>query len=144
MAALIYVAVGVLTNASGRVLIARRGADLHQGGLWEFPGGKVESGEDVRQALARELLEELGIRVEASEPLLTVERTITATGVLRWIFTRLATGRVSPGGRRASPWPGSCHRAWTTTNFPRPTWLSLCGYSRRSVFLHPRPMEKRR
>ena len=73
MAALIHVAVGVLTNASGRVLIARRGADLHQGGLWEFPGGKVESGEDVRQALARELLEELGIRVEASEPLLTVE-----------------------------------------------------------------------
>ena len=73
MAALIHVAVGVLTNASGRVLIARRGADLHQGGLWEFPGGKVESGEDVRQALTRELLEELGIRVEASEPLLTVE-----------------------------------------------------------------------
>ena len=73
MAALIHVAVGVLTNASGRVLIARRGADLHQGGLWEFPGGKVEPGEDVRQALTRELLEELGIRVEASEPLLTVE-----------------------------------------------------------------------
>ncbi|MGB0765926.1 MAG: NUDIX domain-containing protein, partial [Luminiphilus sp.] len=69
MAALIHVAVGVLTNASGRVLIARRGADLHQGGLWEFPGGKVESGEDVRQALTRELLEELGISVEASEPL---------------------------------------------------------------------------
>jgi len=73
MAAQIHVAVGVLTNASGRVLIARRGADLHQGGLWEFPGGKVEPGEDVRQALTRELLEELGIRVEASEPLLTVE-----------------------------------------------------------------------
>ena len=73
MAALIHVAVGVLTNASGRVLIARRGADLHQGGLWEFPGGKVEPGEDVRQALTRELLDELGIRVEASEPLLTVE-----------------------------------------------------------------------
>ena len=73
MAAVIHVAVGVLTDASGRVLIARRGADLYQGGLWEFPGGKVEAGENVQQALARELLEELGIRVEASEPLLAVE-----------------------------------------------------------------------
>ena len=44
-----------------KVLIARRPEHLHQGGLWEFPGGKVESGEAPEQALARELQEELGI-----------------------------------------------------------------------------------
>ena len=69
MAAL-HVAVGVLTAADGRVLIARRAAKAHQGGLWEFPGGKVEPGESVQQALAREFAEELGVAVQATQPLL--------------------------------------------------------------------------
>lgn len=69
MAAL-HVAVGVLTAPDGRVLITRRAADVHQGGLWEFPGGKVEPGESVQQALVREFAEELGIAVHATQPLL--------------------------------------------------------------------------
>jgi len=69
----VLVAVGVLCGAEGRVLIARRHSDSHQGGLWEFPGGKVEAGESVEGALARELREELGVTVTASRPLLTVE-----------------------------------------------------------------------
>ncbi len=72
MAAEIHVAVGVLQDALGRILIARRSDALHQGGLWEFPGGKVEPGEDVAEALSRELFEELGIRVQSSQPLLEV------------------------------------------------------------------------
>ena len=68
----LHVAVGVLTDAEGRILLARRPAELHQGGLWEFPGGKVEPGETVFEALGRELKEELGISVEASSPLLEV------------------------------------------------------------------------
>jgi len=102
MAALIHVAVGVLTNASGRVLIARRGADLHQGGLWEFPGGKVEPGEDVRQALTRELLEELGIRVEASEPLLTVEHDYGDRRVALDI-QRVSDWQGEPRGQESQP-----------------------------------------
>ena len=102
MAAPIHVAVGVLTNASGRVLIARRGADLHQGGLWEFPGGKVESREDVRQALARELLEELGIRVEASEPLLTVEHDYGDRRVALDIH-RVSRWQGEPRGQEGQP-----------------------------------------
>jgi len=54
------------------ILIARRPAHLHQGGLWEFPGGKVADGEDARAALARELREELAIAVVECAPLLTV------------------------------------------------------------------------
>lgn len=68
----LHVAVGVLTDANGRILIARRPAELHQGGLWEFPGGKVEPGETLQCALARELKEELGVTVEATEPLLEI------------------------------------------------------------------------
>lgn len=69
---LVHVAVGVLRDAAGRVLIARRHAAAHQGGRWEFPGGKVEPGESVLAALQREFVEELSIDVCAAEPLLQV------------------------------------------------------------------------
>lgn len=57
----IHVAVGVIHGADGKILVAQRAAQQHLGGLWEFPGGKVEDGESVTEALARELHEELGI-----------------------------------------------------------------------------------
>ncbi|HPE72839.1 MAG TPA: NUDIX domain-containing protein, partial [Candidatus Competibacter sp.] len=66
----VHVAVGIVAGADGAVLIARRPDHVHQGGLWEFPGGKVEHGESVIAALGRELREELGIAVRAAEPLL--------------------------------------------------------------------------
>ena len=68
----VRVAVGVLIDTAERVLIAQRTAAAHQGGLWEFPGGKVELGETTPIALARELTEELGITVMESEQLMTV------------------------------------------------------------------------
>jgi 8-oxo-dGTP diphosphatase len=60
-----------LTDAHGRVLIAQRPFDKEHGGLWEFPGGKIEAGESPEAALARELREELGVTVmpEHLEPL---------------------------------------------------------------------------
>jgi len=58
---MIHVAAGVLIDADGRVLLAQRPPGKHLALMWEFPGGKLEPGEDARQGLARELAEELGI-----------------------------------------------------------------------------------
>jgi len=69
----VHVAVGVVSDPEGNILIGRRRPDSHQGGLWEFPGGKVKAGETVRQALQRELLEELGIAIGPATPLIAVE-----------------------------------------------------------------------
>ena len=68
----LHVAVAAIVSADGRVLISRRPERVHQGGLWEFPGGKVEPGEDTETALARELQEELAITPTQTAPLVQV------------------------------------------------------------------------
>ena len=72
MASRIHVAVGVLIDSKDCVLLTRRLKGTHLAGYWEFPGGKVEAGESVHTALARELEEELGTRIGETVPLMTV------------------------------------------------------------------------
>ena len=67
-----HVVAGVLSDAHGRVLVAQRGAGKHLAGTWEFPGGKLDPGENAHAGLRRELREELGIEIGASEPLIRV------------------------------------------------------------------------
>lgn len=62
------VAVGVLIDAAGRFLVTSRPAGKVYAGHWEFPGGKIEAGESVAQALQRELHEELGITIGDAQP----------------------------------------------------------------------------
>jgi len=62
------VAVGVLINRDGRFLLTSRPEGKVYAGYWEFPGGKLEAGESVEQALRRELHEELGITIAAAQP----------------------------------------------------------------------------
>lgn len=75
---ILFVVAAALTNEMGEILLQKRPPDAQMGGLWEFPGGKVDHGEQPEMALVRELWEELGIAVEindlvpetfASEPL---------------------------------------------------------------------------
>lgn len=78
----IHVAVAVIQNDQGEVLIAQRPAHKHQGGLWEFPGGKVEVGEDLPSALKRELQEELGITAARLQPLMRIDHDYPDKSVL--------------------------------------------------------------
>ncbi|MBL4619613.1 MAG: (deoxy)nucleoside triphosphate pyrophosphohydrolase [Alphaproteobacteria bacterium] len=66
MAKLLLVAACALVDRDGRVLLARRPEGKPMAGLWEFPGGKLATGETPEQALVRELKEELGIETETS------------------------------------------------------------------------------
>jgi len=68
----VEVAVGVVKHDEN-IFITKRDESQHQGGLWEFPGGKIELGESVSDALARELKEEIGIDVHHSYSLINIE-----------------------------------------------------------------------
>jgi 8-oxo-dGTP diphosphatase len=69
---MIDVVCGILWNEGGEFLACRRAAGKHLGGLWEFPGGKVEPSESHAAALSRELREELGVSVTVGEALAPV------------------------------------------------------------------------
>jgi 8-oxo-dGTP diphosphatase len=86
----IHVAAGVILNAEREVLLALRPLNKHKGGLWEFPGGKVESGETAQQALARELLEEVNLTVLESNPLIIVDHDYgdKLVRLEAWLVTR--------------------------------------------------------
>lgn len=87
----VHVAVGVIRNRKNQILIARRPSHVHLGGLWEFPGGKVENNETVQQALQRELKEELNISFNpnSSYPLIKITHQYTEKKVLLdvWVVT---------------------------------------------------------
>ncbi|MBB1337195.1 MULTISPECIES: 8-oxo-dGTP diphosphatase MutT [Pseudoalteromonas] len=69
---IVNVAVGVIKK-NNAIFICKRADEQHQGGLWEFPGGKVEAGESVFVALKRELIEEVGLTIHSSSQLMVIE-----------------------------------------------------------------------
>ncbi len=86
---LIQVAAGVLRRADGELLLAQRPVGKIAAGYWEFPGGKIERGESPRQALDRELHEELGIRVRTARPLIRFRHEYSDRSVVldTWLIT---------------------------------------------------------
>jgi 8-oxo-dGTP diphosphatase len=67
------IGVAVIWNHSGQILIDRRKIGGTMGGLWEFPGGKIEVGETVAECIVREIREELGIEITVGEQLISIE-----------------------------------------------------------------------
>lgn len=93
----VHVAVGVIENNAKQILLAKRHAHLHQGGKWEFPGGKVESGETTSQALIRELKEEVDLCVSSTTPMMEIHHDYGDKKVIldiHWVtdFSGLANG----------------------------------------------------
>jgi mutator protein MutT len=78
----VHVVAAAVIDAAGRVLIAQRPAGKHLAGGWEFPGGKLEPGEERVAGLARELNEELGITIGAPRPLIRVRHAYPSRDVL--------------------------------------------------------------
>ena len=64
---MINVVAGIIYRDDGKFLIAQRNLNKNQGGLWEFPGGKLEPGETCEEALAREIREEMAADIEVLE-----------------------------------------------------------------------------
>ena len=98
---MIHVAVGLVLD-NDRVFVAQRDQNAHQGGLWEFPGGKVDAGETVEAALFRELNEELGIFVDYAEPVMQIKHDYTDKIVLLDVW-QIARYRGEPSGCEGQP-----------------------------------------
>lgn len=92
----------MLRDAEGRILLAQRPAGKHLAGTWEFPGGKREDGESAPVALARELAEELGIRVESASPWLTLTHRYPEIVVRLQLYT-VDTWHGRPRGLEGQP-----------------------------------------
>jgi 8-oxo-dGTP diphosphatase len=69
---MLHVVVAVIRDKNNQILIAQRAIKKHQGGKWEFPGGKVEKDESAQQTLTRELDEELGIQISLISSLIQI------------------------------------------------------------------------
>lgn len=101
-AAEIHVTCAAVFDAAGRILVTRRPADADQGGLWEFPGGKLEPGESPCAGLERELAEELGIAVREARPLIRVRHDYADRRVLLDCW-RVEAFRGIPRGLEGQP-----------------------------------------
>lgn len=118
----VHVAVGVVRDSHGKILLAKRRDHVHQGGLWEFPGGKVEPGESVQSALRRELREELAIEVDRCRPLIQIRHHYADKSVLLDV-REVQSFRGSPKGNEGQPlvWVDARElRAGTECPYPLP------------------------
>lgn len=101
----IHVVAGVLRDTRGRILLARRTEGRDLAGAWEFPGGKVESGESPMQALKRELHEELGIDIGVAEALISVPQRYANKSIVLDVYTiQSYTGKPKGREKQALAW----------------------------------------
>ncbi|MDE2428949.1 MAG: NUDIX domain-containing protein [Burkholderiales bacterium] len=126
-AAPIDVAVGILMNPDGDVLLGQRPAGKPYEGYWEFPGGKVEPGESIFHALVREFKEELDLTILHAEPWCCVEHVYPHAHVrLHFFISRDWTGEPQSLEGQAFAWQGSVAvTPLLPATIPLLTWLDL-------------------
>ena len=81
-----HIVVAIIRDKNNKILIAQRANEQHQGGKWEFSGGKVEAGETAQQALVRELDEELGIHITTATPLIQIQHHYADISIFLDVF----------------------------------------------------------
>lgn len=138
----IHVVAGVITNPQGEILLARRPDHLHQGGLWEFPGGKCEKGETPEQALARELREELDLVIQQIRPLIRIHHTYPEKSILLDVW-QVEKWQGQPWGREQQllqwcPPQRLREKAFPAANYPIITAVQLPSM----YLITPEPLSK--
>jgi 8-oxo-dGTP diphosphatase len=104
----VNVAVGILMKANGDVLLGQRPEGKPYAGYWEFPGGKVEEGEAILDALKREFMEELGVQIISAEPWCGVEHIYPHAHVrLHFYISRVWSGEPQSLEGQAFAWQGT-------------------------------------
>lgn len=114
----IHVSAGALIDGTGRVLTSRRPDGVHQGGLWEFPGGKVEPHETPLESLRRELAEELGIGLKNARPLIQVHHDYVDRSI--WLDVwRVTSWSGEPRGQEGQALRWTDPKRLDASDFPR-------------------------
>lgn len=126
----IDVAVGILMKENGDVLLAQRPAGKPYEGYWEFPGGKVEAGETIEDALKREFMEELGITVLTADPWCGVEYVYPHAHVrLHFYISRQWKGHPQSREQQSFRWQGTIHvEPLLPATIPLLQWLDALRY----------------
>lgn len=81
-----FIGVAVIWNDQGQILIDKRLDEGLLGGLWEFPGGKIEPGETVKDCIRREIKEEIGINIAVNHHLITLEHTYSSFRITLQVY----------------------------------------------------------
>lgn len=113
----LHIAVGIIRNPQGEIFITRRAADAHMANKWEFPGGKIETGESPEQALARELQEEVGITVAAASLFDKLEYQFPDRHITLWFFL-VESWEGEPWGKEGQPGRWLSQRELIADDFP--------------------------
>jgi 8-oxo-dGTP diphosphatase len=128
----IDVAVGILMKPNGDILFAQRPPGKPYAGYWEFPGGKVEPGEPIIDALGREFQEELGVEILEAEPWCGVEHVYPHAHVrLHFYISRSWSGDPQSLEGQAFAWQGSVElQPILPATIPLLEWLDKLRYGR--------------
>ena len=114
---IVIVVAAIIRDHDGRLLITKRFDEAHLGGLWEFPGGKVEGGESLSEALIREIREELGVDIKVGSLVLEQNHTYRDRIVhLHFFECRILNGNPEAKGAKEMAWIGS----WELDRFEFP------------------------